>query len=101
MPYDGRYWKAALSAIYTRIFIYEAEGLKHFNDFSSEKIDKLPTEEELENIAEEELSNLPSQIENSKVFPIFERGEVKYMYLPPGFTSPNHYIQYLRAFDSD
>ena len=78
-----------------------AEGLKHFNDFSSEKIDKLPTEEELDNIAEEELSNLPSQIENSRVFPIVERGEVKYMHLPPGFQSPNHYIQYLRAFDSD
>lgn len=70
-----------------------AEGLKHFNQYSSEKINKLPTEEELKAIAEEELSD--------STFQIYEQGELKYMYLPPGFTSPNHYLHYLRVVDAE
>lgn len=85
------------------IFCFESlsDGLNHFNKNSSEKIKELPTEEELKTITEEELSNLPTQTENSHFFPIYEQESPRYIYLPPGFKSPNHYIQYLRAFDSE
>lgn len=77
------------------IFCFEslADGLRHFNENSSEKIEKLPTEDELKIITEEELSDSASQIEEQK--------KRTFMSLPPGFKSPSHYIQYLRAFDSE
>lgn len=85
------------------IFCFEslADGLKHFNANSSEKIEKLPTEDELKIITEEELSDSATQTEGLSFFPIVEQGKLTYMDLPPGFKSPNHYIQYLRAFDSE
>ncbi|MBI4782501.1 MAG: hypothetical protein HY785_14470 [Oscillatoriophycideae cyanobacterium NC_groundwater_1537_Pr4_S-0.65um_50_18] len=85
------------------IFCFEslADGLKHFNANSSEKIEKLPTEDELKIITEEELSDSATQTEGLSFFPIVEQGKFTYMDLPPGFKSPNHYIQYLRAFDSE
>ena len=78
-----------------------AEGLGDFNKNSLEKIDKLPTEEELKIITEEELSDSETQTEAPNFFSIVEQGKLKYMYLPSGFNSPNHYIQYLKAFDSE
>jgi len=85
------------------IFCFEslAEGLGDFNKNSLEKIDKLPTEEELKIITEEELSDSETQTEAPNFFSIVEQGKLKYMYLPSGFNSPNHYIQYLKAFDSE
>lgn len=85
------------------IFCFEtlAEGLKHFNEQSSKKIDTLPTKEELEIIAEEELSGSVTQIKALDSFPIVERGKIINVPLPPGFSSPNHYIQYLKAYDSE
>ncbi|WP_009633244.1 PIN domain-containing protein [Synechocystis sp. PCC 7509] len=78
-----------------------AEGLRHFNENSLEKIDNLPTDEELKLITEEELSSSVAQTEASRFFPVFEQGKLTYVYLPPGFKSPNHYIQYLRTYDSE
>lgn len=85
------------------IFCFEtlAEGLKHFNENSLEKIDKLPTEEELKIITEEELSDSAAQTEAPNLFSIVEQGKLRYMYLPSGFKSPAHYLQYLKAFDSE
>lgn len=85
------------------IFCFEtlAEGLKHFNENSLEKIDKLPTEEELKIITEEELSDSAAQTEAPNLFSIVEQGKLRYMYLPSGFKSPAHYLQYLRTFDSE
>jgi hypothetical protein len=85
------------------VFCFESltEGLKHFNENSSEKIDKLPTEDELKIINEEELSDSLFQTKHPKFFPIVERGELKYMCLPSGFNSPNHYLNYLKAYDSE
>jgi predicted nucleic acid-binding protein len=88
------------------IFCFEslAEGLKHFNENSSEKIKELPTEEELKTITEEELSDLATRTENSRFFHINEQERLTHMYLPPGFKSPNQYLlylQYLRRFDSE
>ncbi|MEB3121009.1 MAG: PIN domain-containing protein [Snowella sp.] len=85
------------------IFCFDslAQGLKHFNENSSQKIDKLPTDEELKVITEEEVSNSENQVERLEFFPIIEQGKLTYMSLPPQFKSPNQYIQYLRAFDSE
>ena len=85
------------------IFCFEslAEGLKHFKKNSLEKIDKLPTEEELKIITEEELSDYAAQTEAPNLFSIVQEGKLVSMYLPSGFRSPGHYLQYLRAFDSE
>jgi predicted nucleic acid-binding protein len=82
------------------VFCFEslAEGLKHFNENSLEKIENLPTEDELKIITEEELAD---SIKIPQFFPITEQRELKYTYLPPGFRSPNHYINYLKAYDSE
>lgn len=85
------------------IFCFEtlADGLKHFNEQSSKKIDTLPTKEELDIIAEEELSGSVTQIKALNSFSIVDRGKSINIPLPPGFPSPNHYIQYLKTYDSE
>lgn len=82
-----------------------AEGLKNFNEFSDDKIESLPSNEDLEDISKEELSSQPSSVESGRYFPIMaanEDGDLiqELMFLPPGFATPNHYIQYLRTYDS-
>ena len=78
-----------------------AEGLKHFNQNSLKKIDNLPTEEELKIITQEEFSDSETTVQKPQFFPIVEQGKLTYMHLPPGFNSPIHYLNYLRAFDSE
>jgi len=83
-----------------------AEGLKHFKEFSHDKIESLPSNEALDDISREELSSQAFSIETGKYFPIMtvnEDGDLiqELMFLPPGFATPNHYIQYLRAYDSN
>lgn len=83
------------------IFCFEslADGLKHFNANSLEKIEKLPTEDELKIITEEELSDSATQTKGLGAF-YDEQGKLT-LNLPPG-VSPNHYyIQYLKAFESE
>ena len=83
-----------------------SNGLKHFREFSKEKIKSLPSNEDLEAISKEELSSQPSLPEPGRRFPVGTRvneaGEIiqEFIIVPPGFSSPNHYIQYLRAYDS-
>jgi len=95
--------KANTNSAPPSIFCFEslAEGLKHFKKNSLEKIDKLPTEEELKIITEEELSDSAAQTEAPNLFSIVQEGKLVSMYLPSGFRSPGHYLQYLRAFDSE
>ena len=95
--------KANTNSATPSIFCFEslAEGLKHFKKNSLEKIDKLPTEEELKIITEEELSDSAAQTEAPNLFSIVQEGKLVSMYLPSGFRSPGHYLQYLRAFDSE
>lgn len=95
--------KAKTNIATRSIYCFEtlAEGLKHFNENSLEKIDKLPTEEELKIITEEELSDSAAQTEAQNLFSIVPQGKLTSMYLPSGFHSPGHYIQYLRAYDSE
>lgn len=116
---DSDYYTVFKNKIYLNAFLYNellvtntakpsifcfktlAEGLKHFNEQSSEKISTLPTKEELEIIAEEELFSSVTQIKAPNSFSIIERGKIINVTLPPGFSSPNHYIQYLKAYDSE
>lgn len=83
-----------------------SQGLKHFHEFSQEKIKSLPSNEDLEAISKEELSSQPSLPEAGRRFPlgtrVNEAGEIiqEFIIVPPGFRSPNHYLQYLRAYDS-
>ncbi len=91
-----------------QIFCFNSlsQGLKHFDGFSKEKIESLPSNEDLEAISKEELFSQPSLHEAGRRFPIGTRvneaGEIiqEFVFVPPGFSNPNHYLQYLRMYDS-
>jgi predicted nucleic acid-binding protein len=75
------------------------EAFTYFNRL--EKINELPSQEELTIITKQELSYVKGPIDAPNFFPIFQDGQLKSMYLPPGFPSPNVYLQYLRTYDSE
>jgi hypothetical protein len=91
-----------------KVFCFNSlsEGLRHFQEFSKEKIESLPSKEDLEAISREELSSHSALPEADRRFTIGTRvneaGKIiqEFIIVPPGFNDPNQYFQYLRAFDS-